>query len=171
MEPVVFEKFIKAQLLPGDILLFDHNGFFSRLIKFKRGERYSHVEVFKGGNKTLASRNGLGVAEYDLNVDGLAAVYRVKLKYALNMRQGLEWFKTVDGQGYDWMGLLSFAWAKYQGRENGKMFCSEFLMRFMRACGVDLFSRETDADAVSPGMVPYSDKVDPVWVREDKQHG
>lgn len=165
------EKFFLSLVLPGDILLYDHDGLFNKIIKFKRGEKYSHCEVYKGAKKSLASRNGLGVAEYDFNPNGLCAILRVPAKYELRMDQGLEWFKTVNGQGYDWVGLLSFAFAQFQGRENGKMFCSEFVMRFMRACGVELFARDTDADAVSPGMLIYSPRVTEVWVRKDKKHG
>jgi hypothetical protein len=173
------EKFLRKLLLPGDLLLYDRNGLFNKLIKFKRGEKYSHVEVYIGNSKTVGSRNGEGVARYDLRFDGLAAVYRPKLSLELRIKQGLAWFdstdatgkKLIDGQKYDWVGLLSFSFAKFQGRENNKMFCSEFAVRFLRACGVELFSRDTDADAVSPGMIPYSPAVDPVWLREDKQRG
>ena len=165
------EKFYLNLLLPGDIILYDHNGFFNKLIKWKRGEKFSHCEVFKGLRKSLASRNGLGVAEYDFDATGVAAILRVKPRYELDLRQGLEWFKTVDGQPYDWVGLMSFTFASMQGKDNGKMFCSEFVMRFVRACGVELFSRYTDADAVSPGLLFYSPVVDDVWVRKDKKRG
>lgn len=170
------EKFIKKLLLPGDILLYDRNGFFNKLIKLKRGEKYSHVEVFVGGDTTVASRNGEGVARYAFRMDGLAAIYRTAPGLELRIDQGLKWFdatdaqgkKLIDGQKYDWVGLLSFTFAKFQGRENHKMFCSEFVVRFMRACGVELFSHDTDADAVSPGMLAYSPNVFPVWVKKEK---
>lgn len=176
MDTSVDERFIKKLLLPGDILLYDRDGIFNKLIKWKRGEKYSHVEVFVGGTSTVASRNGVGVGKYELKLDGLAAIYRTSVPLALD--KGLAWFnstdangkKLVDGQGYDWVGLLSFTFAKFQGRENHKMFCSEFVMRFMRACDVELFATDTDADAISPGLIPYSPRVFPVWVRKDKRH-
>src|SRR5690349_1770432 len=120
MEPLD-EKFIKRLLQPGDVLLFDRGGVFGTLIKWKRGEKYSHVEIYNGGDKTFASRNGIGVGYYDLDLDGLAAIYRSRPGVELRLEQGREWFKTVDGQGYDWLGLLSFTWAKFQGRDNNKM--------------------------------------------------
>lgn len=163
----VSETFLRAILLPGDVLLFDHAGFFNAIIKFKRGEKYSHVEIFDGGDHTWASRNGQGVAYYPLSLDGLAAIYRTK--EPLDLVSAEQWFKTVDGQKYDWVGLLSFAWARFQGRENGKMFCSEFATRFLRAGGVELFSPDTDADAVSPGLMTYSEELFPVWIRKDKK--
>jgi hypothetical protein len=162
------ERFLKSLLRPGDILLYDKNTLFNWLIKLKRGEHYAHVEVFKGGDRSLASRNGIGVNEYPLRFDGLAAIYRVTEPFEFEM--GYRWFlDEAKGQGYDWLGLASFIWAKWQGRENGKMFCSEFVVRFFRKMGVALFSAETDADAVSPGMIPYSQSVKNIWKRKDKK--
>ena len=163
------EAVVKSLLIPGDILLFDRPGFFGALIKFKRGERYTHTEVYIGNGDTVASRDGKGVARYPLDLHGVAAVYRIKDGITFDLEKGLEWFKTVDGQGYDWVGLLSFAWARFQGRDNHKMFCSEFVMRFMRACGVYLFAVTTDSDAVSPGLLTYSPRLKAVWLRKDKQ--
>ncbi len=163
-------KFFHALLLPGDLLLYDRVGIVSTLIKLKRGEKYSHCEVYEGGNKTLASRDGIGVRRFDLRLDGLAAIYRTRPEVPYFFSSGQVWFTTVDGQGYDWFGLLNFWWAKFQGRANNKMFCSEFIVRFFARCGVHLFSEETDADAISPGSLPYSPRLFPVWVRKDKRH-
>lgn len=168
------EHFFKKLLLPGDILLFDRRGLFNYIIKLKRGEKFSHCENYIGGNDTVASRNGLGVARYALKLDGLAAIYRVKPNIPLDVTAGMKWFnstdatgrKLIDGQKYDWVGLLSFTFAQFQGRENAKMFCSEFTMRFMRHCGIELFNSDTDADAVSPGMIPYSPILYPVWTQK-----
>jgi len=162
------ERFITSLLLPGDILLYDKNTLFNWIIKLKRGEHYAHVEVYKGGDRAYASRNGIGVDEYPLQLDGLAAIYRVTEPFEFEV--GERWFEDeAKGQAYDWAGLLSFVWAKWQGRENGKMFCSEFVVRFFKKMGVLLFSEETDADAVSPGMIPYSQKVRAIWKRKDKK--
>lgn len=160
-------------LQPGDVLLYDKPSLVNFLIKLKRGEQYSHVEVYEGNSKTLASRNGLGVARYDLNLDGLAAVYRVTPPNTINFAKGEEWFKTVDGEKYDWLGLMSFSWAKYRSQfdNNNKMFCSEFVTRLYRNCDCELFNSNTDADAISPEMITYSQKLAPFWLRADKQHG
>jgi len=162
------ERFLKSLLRPGDILLYDKNTLFNWLIKLKRGEKYAHVEIYAGGDQSLASRNGIGVGRYPLRLDGLAAIYRVTKPFEFEI--GERWFEDeANGQGYDWIGLANFIWAKWQGRENGKMFCSEFVARFFKKMGVPLFSDETDSDAVSPGMIPYSQMVKPVWKRKDKR--
>lgn len=162
------ERFLTSLMRPGDILLYDKSTLFNWIIKLKRGEHYAHVEVYAGGEKSLASRNGIGVNEYPLRLDGLAAIYRVTEPF--EFEQGYRWFlDEAKGQGYDWIGLLSFVWAKWQGRENNRMFCSEFVMRLFREMGIALFSAETDADAVSPGMFPYSTITRLIWKRKDKQ--
>ena len=166
MEPVD-ERFIKKLIRPGDILLFDRDGFFGRLIKFKRGERYTHIEVALSENETVASRDGQGVARYPIELRGVAAVYRTRK--ALDLDAGMKWFATVNGQGYDWLGLLAFGWAKFRGRNNNKMFCSEFVVRFIRNCGVELFNPDMDADALSPEGVTYSEDVFSIWLRSDKR--
>lgn len=155
-----------STIQPGDILLYDHPGIVSILIKLKRGEKYSHVEIYEGNGKSLASRNGIGVGRYDLDTT-YAAIYRSSSP--LNFAKAEEWFTTVDGEGYDWVGLLSFTWAKFQGRNSNKMFCSEFVTRWYRFAGVDLFASDVDADAVSPGLITYSNKLHPVWIRADKR--
>jgi hypothetical protein len=160
-------KFILSLLRPGDILLYDTHSLFGYLIKVKRGEKYTHIEVYIGDNKSVASRDGVGVGKYDLRLSDLAAIYRTKGE--LRLEQGMEWFKTVEGQKYDWLGLLSFAWAKFRGLNNNKMFCSEFVTRFLRACGIEPFNRDVDADAVSPELITYSDQVFEVWLRKDKR--
>lgn len=161
-------------LRPGDILLFDRQGIFNFIVKLKRGEKYSHVEIYIGDGKVFASRNGKGVNLYPVDYSGLKAIYRVTESF--DLAAGIRWFfskelnlkgeivDAIRGQGYDWFGLLSFTWAKFQGRENRKMFCSEFVVRFFRMCGVWLFSKITDADAVSPGMIPYSPRVTPLVI-------
>jgi hypothetical protein len=171
------DRFLNALLLPGDVLFYDKPSFFNRLIKLKRGEKYSHCEVFEGGDGTYASRNGVGVGRYYLSMEGLAAIYRMKDCKDFELEKGVAWFWSkdatgryiVNGQGYDWVGLLSFSWAKFQGRENHKMFCSEFVVRFFEACGVPLFAADVDADAVSPGLITYSPKLFAVWLRADKK--
>lgn len=160
-------RFIKSLLRPGDIILYDGDGIFAKIIKFKRGEQYCHVEVYIGGERSVASRDGVGVNEYPLRLDGIAAIYRSVT--VPDIESGMTWFETVKGQDYDWIGLLSFAWAKYRGLNNNKMFCSEFATRFLRACGVEPFNADCDADCVSPEMLTYSHEEKPIWVRSDKR--
>ena len=58
---------------------------------------------------------------------------------------------------------MNFAFASWQGQENGKMFCSEFVARFYKKMGLPLFSEIADCDAISPGLLTYSIRVKPVW--------
>lgn len=136
------------RLLPGDVLLYAGGGFFSRVIQFKTWSRYSHVEIYDGHGRSVAARDGIGVGRYPLRLDGLRAILRPKEPF--DVEAAREWFKTVDGQPYDWFGLLAFTSAKRQGKENWKMFCSEFATRHLRQGKVDPFS-DYDADGIAPG--------------------
>lgn len=140
---------------PGDVLLFSRGGFFGRIIRFKTWSAVSHVEVVHIGGTAndapmvVASRNGIGVGYYPIDEHGLYAVLRPINPF--DPVRAWAWFRTVNGQQYDWLGLLAFTSAKLQGRENGRMFCSEFAVRYLRAGGVEPFTPSTDADAVAPG--------------------
>lgn len=137
-------------LRAGDVLLYSGKGVFSRAIQFKTWSAISHCEAYVGEGESVASRDGKGVGKYPVRTDGLVAVLRPRDGF--DLAAAMEWFATVDGQGYDWVGLLAFFTARMQGSKNTKMFCSEFLTRFERAGGVEPFAPEYDADAVSPGM-------------------
>lgn len=154
--------FLKGNIVKGDILMYDRNGIVNRFIRLKTGSCYSHCEVYVGNSRTYASRNGIGVDEYELRTDGLVAIYRPLATFYKD--SGEEWFQNVArGQKYDWFGLVAFWFARLQGSKNRKMFCSEFVIRYMRACHVYIFSDEADADAVSPGMITFSNDVKRVW--------
>ena len=148
-------------LLPGDILLYEGKGFWAKVIKLKTGSRFSHCELYRGGGVSWASRDGEGVGAYLLRTEDLTAVYRPV--GPLDWAAADAWFATVDGQGYDWVGLMATVFAKWQGRDNGKMFCSEFLVRVFRALAAPLFPTDVDADGVAPGDVPKSSRVLRVW--------
>jgi hypothetical protein len=162
------ERFIKSLIRPGDILLYDRKGIANSLIKFVRGEKYSHAAIASHPGYVLEAIQGKNLGERPLRLDGLAAIYRTKEPF--DFEQGYRWFAhEAEGQPYDWFGLLSFKFAKLQGRENGKMFCSEFVHRFFKKLGLHLFADDMDSDAVSPGMFPYSPALFAVWKRKDKR--
>lgn len=117
-------------LAPGDVLLYGGTGLFNRIIQVKTWSRYSHVEVYDGGGWSLASRNGIGVGRYPARIDDALAVYRLRVPF--DLEAGRAYFAESEGQGYDWWGLLAFTSAKFQGRDNGKQFCSEFAARWCR---------------------------------------
>lgn len=153
-----------SKLRVGDCLLYGGTGFFSWLIRTKTWSRYSHIEVYDGSGQSLASRDGIGVGRYPFRAEGLLRVRRPIGAY--NRHAARAWFKTVDGQGYDWVGLLSFMAAAWQGRENQQMFCSEFALRLYRAGGIEPFTARTDADAVAPAQFDISGVFADVWSEE-----
>lgn len=162
------DKFAISIIKPGDILLYDRDGLMNKLIKFKRGEKYSHVAIASYPNNILEAVQGQTLGEKPIRLDGLKAIYRHHVP--VDFDAGYEWFELeAKGQKYDWLGLLSFALASFQGRANNKMFCSEFVARFFAKIGSPLFAVDMDADAVSPGMIPYSHAVHAVWIHPDKR--
>jgi hypothetical protein len=164
------------QIRPGDTLLYSGTGFVDFAIRAKTWSRFSHCELYEGQGRSLASRNGLGVARYPVRTNGLLAVYRLRASVPFDLTAVQAWFETVNGQGYDWWGLLSFTSAKVQGKENYRMFCSEMLVRAYRigigamvnhpggktgdrrvlqVLGLDPFGGE-NADAVAPAQFARS---------------
>lgn len=164
---------------PGDALLYGGDGLFSRLIRVKTWSRFAHVEIYDGAGYSWASRNGVGVDRYEVRHDGLLAVLRLRSHLApgvpmpFDLEAARTWAASVRGQSYDWIGLLSFAVAEWQGRENQAQFCSEFGARWIRhgiggAVGVpggdrvELARRGLDpwrgkpADALAPSAFDHS---------------
>jgi hypothetical protein len=152
------------ELLPGDVLLFERNTFYNRLIQIKTWSRFTHVEIVcvypNAATRTVASRNGEGVGFYAPNLKGLAVVLRPRT--AFDQDAAMKWFLTVQGQGYDWLGLMNFAYARLVGPDNNKQFCSEFAARYMRRGGVPVFG-VTDADTISPRDFSICDLLEVVW--------
>lgn len=138
----------------GDVFLFSRNSTFNKIIQVKTWSRFTHVEVavrgLDGSLVMAASRNGQGVSLYEPELDGLALVLRPMVPPCpmFNQRAALDWFATVNGQKYDWIGLLNFTYAKV-AKHNAAQFCSEFATRFLRRGGIDLFPEE-DADTIAP---------------------
>jgi len=143
----------KVKLRPGDLLLFNRNGFFNKVIRIKTWSHISHVEVFghrvNGDSTVYASRNGEGCGYYYMDTDGLAQIIRPTGKFSIKAAE--DWFnrEQIWTQGYDYFGLLNFMYARVVGKRNGRMFCSEFAARFLRAGGLDVFG-DMDADTISP---------------------
>lgn len=150
------------ELRAGDHLLYKPSDFFGFVTAVKTWSPDAvHIEVYVGGGRSLASRNGLGVSRYPLRLLGLSEVLR-PIK-PMNLDAGNEWFASkADGQKYDWIGLLCFTLAVKQGAPN-KMFCSEFATRFDRACGFDCVHPEYDADRVAPGTFLVLPDFEHVW--------
>lgn len=152
------------QLLAGDVLLYRGTGFWSWGIRVKTWSHFSHCEIFDSYDPTLdnavslASRDGEGVERYVFRTSGLMAILRPSDPPTLDMERGRKWFTEGDGNGppprgqkYDWLGLWSFYNAKRQGSKKPEMFCSEFVARYFKKSGYQLFFG--DSDSISPGML------------------
>lgn len=158
-----------SKLIAGDCLLYKRTPFrrsplgwfFGLVINVKTWSRFSHVEVYDGDGKSLASRDGKGVGRYKLRMEELAEVRRPT---ALNFchETGSRWFNSVEGQKYDWLGLLCFTLAVRQGARD-KMFCSEFATRFYRKSGLELFNPDDDADKIAPAQMHQTPTLTTVW--------
>lgn len=154
---------MKAQdfVRPGDCLLYRSGGLVGWIIKIKTWHAVSHCEAYIGGGRSVASRGPQdgkgGVGTWDLRLDGLAHILRPIDRF--DLARAAAWFKTVDGQKYDFLGLLCFTLAVKQG-DPGKMFCSEFLTRWYRAGGLEPFQRDEDADKIAPCQFLLSPRFD-----------
>lgn len=147
-------------LQPGDCLLYTASSLFGLIIQIKSWHRESHCEAYVGDGWSVASRDGIGVGRYPVRLDGLIQVLRPVQPF--NRGDARRWFTTVEGQGYDWRGLLRFGWRSgyLAGTPHNRQFCSEFLTRWYRAGGLDPFNGD-DADAIAP----FEFAISPVFAR------
>jgi hypothetical protein len=141
-------------LEPGDVLLYYEKDFIDTIIAEKTGKAVGHIERYVGNGKSVASRNGVGVNEYDLRLTGLVCVRRaipvVSGTPALDFSAGMDWFnKVAKGQKYDFEGLLTFT-SFFKSGHDGEMFCSEFAVNFDRACGFEPFNPDQPPFETSP---------------------
>jgi hypothetical protein len=168
--PLLAEQrdFVQA-LRPGDVLLYSRNGVFNWIIRTKTWSHITHCEVAlampDSPHIVAASRNGDGCGLYPFDPKGLALVMRpVEGLRPFDVGKALYWYHTmrIGEQGYDWLGLLNFAYARRVNQHNGKMFCSEFAVRFLRKGDLDLFP-EQDADTIAPRDLRLTTRLYPVW--------
>lgn len=143
MDAPVFDR---STLQPGDVLLYGATGLVGWIISIKTWHPVAHCEIYIGQGESVASRNGIGVGRYPMREAELVRVRRPTLP--VDLQEAMRWFATVNGEGYDWLGLLRFAKPSGHGSAT-KMFCSEFATRFYRAGGFAPFGDE-DADAIAP---------------------
>jgi hypothetical protein len=139
------------ELEPGDILLYGGNGLVDRLIQFRTWSDVSHIEIYVGEGRSVASRNGIGVGKYPLRIAGLRRVYRIKLFAGFaqfDFNKSMAWFATVDGTGYGWFDLARFYLINIPTK---KLICSEFADLFFRNGGLPLFNTNYPEGAVCPG--------------------
>lgn len=160
------QPFPPVELRFGDALLYYTKGdLVDWLIRTKTGMFPAHIENYIGNNRSVASRNGIGVNTYALRQAGLVAVLRPKIQPMnhINQEIAMGWFfSKACGQKYDFKGLLAFWFAKWKA-DPGRMFCSEFSTNWYRAGGFEPFSPDLDADHVAPGTFLVSGEFDHIW--------
>lgn len=151
----------------GDCLLYRPSSLTGYIIAIKTWTRISHVEVYAGdvpgrGKMSWASRDGLGVNLYPLRTAGLGLVRRPARWSRWQMSRAEDWFRTVRGQKYDWLGLLCFTLAVKQGAKD-RMFCSEFALNLYRAAGLEVLAPECVPDHTAPAEFGQTPALRTVW--------
>lgn len=150
------------EIQPADCLLYRGKGFVSWAIRVKTWSPVSHVEVALNPHFAISARDD-GVKVFPLTLVNLYAVLRPTPETPLDFGAAMRWFKTVEGQRYDWTGLFRFFTVGKQSQD--KQFCSEVVTRWYRAAGFYPFNNAYDADLVSPGMYLSSPHFTRVWAR------
>jgi uncharacterized protein YycO len=158
----LLEKYLRRILKPGDMILYSSNGIFGKLIKFKTSSNSTHVAVYAGAGMIRESVEGEGVQKVALRLKNLYKVRRPKQPY--DNLKAEAWFKTVDGQKYDYIGLFWSFYARKWGRENKKMWCSEYFTRDARMGGIEPFTPNADADQIHPGHCELSAAYDDFFI-------
>jgi hypothetical protein len=145
-------------LEPGDCLLYAPKGVYGKLIAFKTWHGVAHCECYMGNGYSVASRDGKGVGTYPVRLTEL--IYVLRPNEPFDRMKAYDWFiDHANGQKYDWWGLLRFVWTKKVSKAgDDKMFCSEFLTRFYRQGGLQVFNNE-DADAIAPFQFLLTEKL------------
>lgn len=159
-------KFFLAFLLPGDLILYNRPGLFGWIIQHVSNGKATHCETYIGGGKTIASRDGIGVGTYEFDPNGVYMVLRPRTP--LDMPAVLAWHKTVEGQKYDWLGLVRAFVGNKWGINNNKMWCSEHACLAQRAGGNEPFSDpiDTPSDSVTPSDFIQSGAFYFIWKRD-----
>jgi len=165
-------------LLPGDVLLYsggDNPGLVSLFIKVKTWSRYSHVEVYLGGNESAAAR-WKGVNTYPLdNTYTLVLRPFIPPDATLDLSEMFKFHRSCIGQKYHAWGLFRFFRLKKSNPDEEKKdgaICSEHATRLCRYMRVFFkthtwsfkpFAEKFDADLVSPRDFSISPNFNIVW--------
>jgi len=144
------EPFTPSILQPGDAILYF---------------RHTHIEIYRGEQKSFASREGIGVDAFPLQVDGIVAVLRPK--QPLDFSSADHWFEThARGHRNNWLGLFHFEFVRRRGKKN-KMSCSEFATLYYRSAGLVPFTPWWPADRVPPTFFLVSPAFEIIWTNRD----
>ena len=153
---------------PGDVLLYRGRGLFAWAIRVKTWQPVSHCELANSGASAFASRSG-GVHTYAIDLDPKRLYAVLRPAWALDMAAVRRFHSGCVGQRYDWFGLFRFFVIGKQSQ--AKQFCSEYVMRLLRAGGLEPFTPGTDADLVAPGQFFMSPNLDCVWRKDHELAG
>jgi hypothetical protein len=137
---------------PGDCLIFSRSGLFDDIIRVKTWSPATHVEIYLNADKTVASRNGKGVAIYPADLSGLYCVLRPQ-DGLFDINKAIAAFPKWNGRPYGWLALFSFCLIDLHDKG---LFCSEFATLFYRDGGFDPFNETIKADTVAPATFLYS---------------
>jgi hypothetical protein len=148
---------------PGDLLVYSGKSPFSFFIRLKTYSRATHVAVYIGAGEQREFREFRGAEQVPVRTKNLIAIYRPLAKWSHRKSQ-IYWDQVKD-QTYDYLGVVLSFIARKQGRDNKKMFCSEYVVRDQRvsACGPMLIADHIDADGVAPADIDRSPNKIPVW--------
>lgn len=141
-------KIQASDLLPGDVLLYAPSSFFGYAISWLTAGWVSHIEIYKGGGIAYASRDGVGVNEYQLRIDGLARVLRSRKP--LNMGAMAVGFKAKQGHRYDFGTIKKFLTFGLSGGRTNAEVCSELAAYLLRIGGLHGLFGACSPDEVSP---------------------
>ena len=149
------------EIKPGDVLLYGGRDFTSRAIQFRTWSDVCHIEIATGNYQSVASRNGIGVGCYPFRAMGLRYILRPIAFTPEQFAKGMEWFKTVDGQPYNWGDLLRFY--SINCLKTKGYICSQFGAAFFTACGAPLFSLDYPDQIVCPSDNLVTPLLKTIW--------
>lgn len=162
---------IPNDLQVGAICLYNSSSLVDKAIEFKEGDPdTAHVEVYIGGGKSVASRNGIGVGQWDFRPAGLVHVRQpVRL---LQVADAMDWFTLVNGAKYGWgdiganLDLVERPedlWTKPELLRQTGVDCSHFAAMFLAVGGCPQFDEHFDYRKITPRDFKIVMESIPVW--------
>lgn len=133
-------------LQPGDAIIYAGHNVFDLLISFRTAIWASHIEIYIGDGKSVASRNGIGTGIYRLRLNDLKYVLRPSQPF--DVTKAMAWFRSIHPMPYGWWELLNCL-VPWEVNASG-LFCSQFATLFYRAAAFFPFNQEFDPAKVTP---------------------
>lgn len=138
------------------ILLYRGTGLVSRVIRWRTWGDYAHVAMLVRGT-VYESVEGSGVIKtgHSVHLDNRKPTKVLQLELPTVVVDKLvEWCESRVGDKYDYTAIWGFI-TRLDRQDNGKWFCSEFVVEALKTVGVDLF-RRTPSWKISPHLVSIS---------------